>query len=89
MKFELNVGSEVPPSEPTAQINLYLQKNADGSVGLFVRNSALRATDTDAEVLRIKTNGVITRSFFVAGPYGNAFFQYVAKGQNTTVVKVE
>jgi hypothetical protein len=74
MKFEIGVRGEQSAKEETAKVEFYLRKNADGSVGLHIYNSAVDGTNV--QLLSIGTDGVIRRDNFSNVYVANAFMKY-------------
>lgn len=75
MKFELEVGQGADESSPI-KIRFSLRKNSDGSVGLLIHNSGMDTKDTNVELFRITTSGVIKRWPFSAVREATSFMQY-------------
>jgi len=86
MKFEIGVRGEQPAKEETAKVEFYLKKNLDGSVGLYIYNSAV--DDTNVQLLSIGTDGVIRRDNFSTRCVTNSFMRYdvVAGHQRVRVI---
>jgi hypothetical protein len=72
MKFEIGVRGEQSAKEETAKVEFYLRKNTDGSVGLYMDNSAVGGT----QLLSIGTDGIIRRDDFSHVYITNAFMKY-------------
>lgn len=79
MKFSIDVKDQ-PLAEDVTKVEFYLKKNANGSIGLRIINSAIPDEFTDVELLTIGTDGVIRRNFFNSKPIYRAFMQYEMVG---------
>jgi hypothetical protein len=80
MKFEIGVRGEQPVKEETAKVEFYLRKNTDGSVGLYIYNSAININNTNVQLLSIDTDGIIRRDDFSNVYIANAFMKYDVVG---------
>ena len=79
MKFSIDVKDQ-PLAEDVTKVEFYLKKNANGSIGLRIINSAIPDEFTDVELLTIGTDGVIRRNFFKSNTDYRAFMQYEMVG---------
>ena len=81
MKFSIDVKDQ-PPTEDVTKVEFYLKKNADGTIGLRIINSAIPDEFTNVELLTIGTDGVIRRNSFNSNTDYRTFMQYEMVGGN-------
>ena len=72
MNFKIGTKEAFAEAEKkVTKVEFYLKTNADGSVGLYINNTAFDPSVTNSELLSIDTDGVIRRRFFSAKGLGD------------------